>query len=389
MIEGRSGGVKESTGAARGLLDLRFFRSLYWRGFVEGGAGRTIHARLAGSISRTVLHQKSSARVTHRGLEMRMRLTAALMAVGLAATGAACGQFAALKAKMSFKDANAAYQSGDYRKAVTKYEEAIADQKALEADPRLTAVYFYLGNSYDNLFKPARKGEPENDAYLTKAIDNYKRAAEVSQDPKLRKLALEYLVAAYRDKLDDPAEAEPVVQRIIQMEPNEPTNYFALAKLYEDAGRYEDAESMYIKARDISPNDPQVHMQLGGYYNRQGRFDEAITAFEARASKEPNNPEAYQYMAPFFWEKAFKDHTLKDPQKKEYAQRGVEVVDKALKLKPDYLEALVYKGLLLRVQANLEKDRKRQEALLAEAKVLQDRAVALRKKQQASGAAGD
>jgi hypothetical protein len=49
----------------------------------------------------------------------------------------------------------------------------------------------------------------------------------------------------------------------------------------------------------------------------------------------------------------------------------------------------VYKGLLLRVQANLEKDRKRQEALLAEAKVLQDRAVALRKKQQASGAAGD
>ena len=320
---------------------------------------------------------------------MRMRLTAALLAAGVAVSAAACGQFAALKAKMAFKDANAAYQSGDYRKAVAKYEETIADQNALQADPKLTAAYFYLGNSYDNMFKPARKGEPENDEYLTKAVDNYKKAAEVSEDPKLRKLALEYLVAAYRDKLEDPAEAEPVVQRIIQMEPNEPSNYFALAKLYEDAGRYEDAEQALSKALAIRPDDPTVYMQLGQYYNRQGRFDDAIKAFEDRATREPDNPEAYFYMAPFFWEKAFKDHTLKDPQKKVYAQRGVEVADKALKLKPDYLEAMVYKGLLLRVQANLEKDRKKQEALLAEAKVLQDRAVALRKKQQASGAAGD
>jgi tetratricopeptide (TPR) repeat protein len=317
---------------------------------------------------------------------MRMRLTAALLAAGLAASAAACGQLAALKAKMAFKDANALYQSGDYRKAAAKYEETIADQEALQSDPGLTAAYFYLANSYDNLFKPARKGEPENDELLTKAVENYKKAAEVSQDPKLKKLALEYLVAAYRDKLDDPAEAEPVVQRIIAMEPDEPTNYFALSKLYEDAGRYEDAEQVLDKARGMRPNDPNVYMYIGGYYNRQGRFDDAIKAFETRASKEPDNPEAYQYMAPYFWEKAFKDHTLKEPQKREYAQRGVAVADKALQLKPDYLEAMVYKGLLLRVQANLEKDRKKQEALLAEAKVLQERAMALRKKQQASGA---
>ena len=27
------------------------------------------------------------------------------------------------------------------------------------------------------------------------------------------------------------------------MEPNEPTNYFALSKIYEDAGKYEEAEA--------------------------------------------------------------------------------------------------------------------------------------------------
>jgi hypothetical protein len=48
---------------------------------------------------------------------------------------------------------------------------------------------------------------------------------------------MEYLVAAYGpEKLNDPAQAEPIVQQMIQMEPNEPTNYFALSKIYEDAG---------------------------------------------------------------------------------------------------------------------------------------------------------
>jgi tetratricopeptide (TPR) repeat protein len=319
---------------------------------------------------------------------MRMRFTVALIAAGMAISAAACGQMGALKAKMAARDGHTYYQSGDYRRAIEKYEEALTDHGALEADPSLTAVYFYLGNSYDNLFKPARKGEEANDGYLTKAIDNYKKAAEESADPKLRKLALEYLVAAYRDKLEDPAEAEPVVQRLIEMEPNEPSNYYALSKLYEDAGRYEDAEAALLKAKELRPNDPQVYMQIGTYYNRQGQFDQAIAAFEQRATREPNNPEAYFYMVPFFWEKAQKDHTLSDAQKREYVEKGMTAVNKALSLNPEYLEAIVYKGLLLRTQANLEKDRKKQEALLAEAKSLQEKATALRKKQTAGAGAG-
>ena len=55
-----------------------------------------------------------------------------------------------------------------------------------------------------------------------------------SADPTTRSSAssrCEYLVAAYgADKLNDPAKAEPVVQQMIQLEPGEPTNYFALAQ---------------------------------------------------------------------------------------------------------------------------------------------------------------
>ena len=50
-------------------------------------------------------------------------------------------------------------------------------------------------------------------------------------------------------------------------------------------------------------------------------------------------------------------------------------MDKAIKLKPDYIEALTYKDLLLRVQANLEKNPARQQALLKEADQYRDQAV--------------
>ena len=46
-------------------------------------------------------------------------------------------------------------------------------------------------------------------------------------------------------------------------------------------------------------------------------------------------------------------------------------------IKADYVEALVYKGLLLRLQANLEKDPAKQQALIKEADQLRDKAQEL------------
>jgi tetratricopeptide (TPR) repeat protein len=378
-------GVKEASGACRRLLDLRFSRSLYFAGFAPGrAASRRRPTSFREAVLPGVVLSSPTLRTTYKGAQMRTRFSAAVLAVavGLSAlplTG--CQQLDKLKAKMAFKDANAAYQSGDYRKAAAKYEEAVAK------DPELTSAYFYLANSYDNLYKPARKGEAANDQNLTKAVDYYKKAAEVSQDPKLKKLSMEYLVATYRDKLEDPSQAEPVVQRMIKMEPNEPTNYFVLSKIYEDAGNYEQAEAMLVKAQEARPNDPTVYLHMADYYNRQGQFDKTIDALQQRASKEPKNPEAFYTIATYYWDKAFRDKTLKDPQKKEYVANGLEAVDKAIQIKPDYMEALTYKGLLLRLQANLEKDREKQLALIKEAEALQNQANEIRKKKSAGAGA--
>ena len=64
--------------------------------------------------------------------------------------------------------------------------------------------------------------------------------------------------------------------------------------------------------------------------------------------------------------------------------KGIASVDRALQIKPDYMEALVYKNLLLRLQANLEKDPAKQQQLIKDADKLRDKAQELRK-QKAAG----
>ena len=65
-------------------------------------------------------------------------------------------------------------------------------------------------------------------------------------------------------------------------------------------------------------------------------------------------------------------------------QKGIAATDRALEIKSDYADALVYKNLLLRLQANLEKDPAKQQTLIKEADKLRDRAQELRK-QKAAG----
>ena len=303
--------------------------------------------------------------------------------------GSACGKVNQLKGAKAYKAANAAYQTQDYKKAADLYQEAVAADPDF---PDFAPAYFFLGNSLDNLWKPSKKGDPENDKLLEDAVKNYQLAADklgASDEPEYKKygkLSLQYLVAAYgAEKLNDAGKAEPILQHMIKLEPGDPANYFMLARLYDDAGEPDEAERMYIAAKDARPNDPAVYMSLAAHYNQLGQFDKTIDALEARAAKEPDNPEAYQTIASYYWDKASKDSRLKDTEKKDYVLKGIASVDRALQIKPDYAEGMVYKGLLLRLQANLEKDPAKQQALIKEAVGLHDKAEDIRKK-KATGA---
>ena len=253
---------------------------------------------------------------------MRIRSAGAYLALvaGMSVALAGCGQLNQVRAMKAFKDGNKLYASNDFRGAAAKYEEAVAADPAGELNSCGTSpgcVYFYLANSYDNLYRPARKGEPNNDALLTKAVENYKLASEKISDPMMKTRSLEYLVAAYGpDKLNDPTHGRADHQGDDSTStPTEPTNYFMLARLYEDSGEYEMAEQTLLQAKDAKPNDPAVYLQLAGFYNRQGDFPKTIEYLNERIKIEPNNPEAHYTVATYYWDKAYRDFRLADKEK--------------------------------------------------------------------------
>src|ERR1035437_3886509 len=75
-----------------------------------------------------------------------------------------CAKVGQLKAMKSLKAANAAYKQQDYKAASDLYEETV------QADPNQAVAYFYLANSYDQQFKPSKKGEAANDALLVVTV---------------------------------------------------------------------------------------------------------------------------------------------------------------------------------------------------------------------------
>ncbi len=110
-------------------------------------------------------------------MKLRSSISGLAFAVGLGVLVAGCGQVNAVRAQKAFKDANKLYAGSDWKLAAAKYEEAI------QLSPENGYSFFFLANCLDNLYRPTRAGEPENDALLTKAIENYKIAAEKIEDP--------------------------------------------------------------------------------------------------------------------------------------------------------------------------------------------------------------
>jgi tetratricopeptide (TPR) repeat protein len=261
----------------------------------------------------------------------------------------------------SFTEANTMYERQEYARAAELYE-AISAADPTNASGISGQVYFFLANSYDNLWNASRRNDPANQRVLEHAAANYQRAIEILQrsiprEAMLSRLALEYLAhACGSDKLNDPAKAEELILQMIQLDPTEISNYFLIAKLYEDVGEYAAAENALLNARDRRADAPIVYMSLAGFYNRQGAFDKTIAALIERADRDPANPEAHYTIATYYWDQAYRDFKLTGVEKREMVMKGLRSVERAIGLKPDYIEALVYKNLLLRLQASLEPD---------------------------------
>jgi TonB family protein len=153
-----------------------------------------------------------------------------------------------------------------------------------------------------------------------------------------------------------------------------------VAKLQEQRGAFAEAESTLLALHDAQPTSAAPYHALAALYTRAGQFDRAVAALERAAALDPGNPNSYQILATFYYEKVSKDPALPPAQKESYIRNGIGATDKALAIQADFVEALVYKNLFLRAQANLETDPARRQALLDEANQLRGQAMEFRRK---------
>lgn len=295
----------------------------------------------------------------------------ALLAVGLISVlfGTGCGQ---IKAKAAFKDGNKFYKEESYRKAISEY------QKALQYEPDMAEAYFYLGSSYQALYRPG-KDEQENVQNLHDAVANYKKCLEILKpdSPELVKVrlnALGALTGIYsEDPLRDEKQALDYALELTKDNPNDIKNLYALANLHKKFGRIAEAEEAYKKVAELNPTDPKACGQLASFYNetlwddkgsvfvegqskgaRRGLFGNAVATLERCAEINPSDPEGHFKISTFYWDKAYRDPSLSDKQKAEFVEKGLAAVDKAIEIKPDFWQAIIYKGLLYRVKATID-----------------------------------
>jgi TonB family protein len=110
--------------------------------------------------------------------------------------------------------------------------------------------------------------------------------------------------------------------------------------------------------------------------SERSAFERKVAELERAAAARPADAAAQHVIATFYYEKT-RDQSLSADDRREYIARGLEAEERALQIKPDYIEALVYKNILLRTKAVSEPDPAAKEALIREADGLRNRAMQL------------
>ena len=183
-----------------------------------------------------------------------------------------------------------------------------------------------------------------------------------------------------RPDVPRPVSAQETALRLaLDRDPSAIASWIELARLQEDRGAVAEAESSLKRAVVQSNSSRSVLVALSQFYNRRGEFEKTMEALHLAADAAPGDPTGHQLIATYYWEKAFRDLRLSPEDKKRYIEAGIGATDRALALNADYVEALTYKNILLRMKANSEPDAVRRDPLIQEADALRNRAMELQK----------
>ena len=248
-----------------------------------------------------------------------------------------------IQARMEIREANTAYGKEDYARALQHYEKA--RQIDGTSFPDLDRM---IGYSRIGMYVPEDKS-PAN-------VNNADAAIV-----ELRK----YL----KKKPDDRIARE------------------ALINLYLNADRITDAINYFREWLQTHPADIEAVRSIATLYAKQGNFQESLNWYEKITLLDARNPEAFYTYGVVCYEKVAKNPPADMAERIAIIEKGKGALQRAMQLKNEYFEAMVYYQLLLRQQAPIETDPAKQQQLLAEADKVRNEAVAIVRKRKADAAA--
>jgi tetratricopeptide (TPR) repeat protein len=244
-----------------------------------------------------------------------------------------------------YKEANALYNEEKYVEAIAKYEE-LAKTDVFKKD-----AWLHLGYCYLSLLRSALN-EEEVSKYSEQAIQAFK----------------EYLKLAPEDrKVED-----------------------YIFNTYVDARNYDKVLEFLFEKFQKDPKDIRAIQLIIQTYEDQGKITEAGEWYGKWLEASPDDANAYYAFAVFYWRNSYYNMGLEASFRATMVDQGIDLLKKAVELKPDFAEAYIYWNLLLREKITKYVTNKReQERLTEEAKKYQEKGQQLMLEQQAKKAAAE
>jgi len=200
--------------------------------------------------------------------------------------------------------------------------------------------------------------EAYKNSHYEQAIDHFQQAVEL--DPSLINARM-YLATAYvsqyipgvdsPDNLRDAQQAIDQYQKVIDANPSREQKVNSakgIAYLYLNMKRWDDAKKYYRLASDADPNDPEPYYSVGvidwtACY--QPRMEKrAALGMKPEEHLNPKNKDQKQACDEL--------HVKNAPA----IQEGIDSLNKAIQLRPDYDDAMAYMNLMYREKADVECD---------------------------------
>lgn len=142
--------------------------------------------------------------------------------------------------------------------------------EALGREPGAAAAQVCFGEQELRLAQAAPKGSAERERHLDTAAGYYRKAANLTSNAETKARALDTLARVYDvQHLNEPGQMELVLRELIALKPNELEPLYRLAKLQEDQGLIDAAESTLLSARHQRPDEIEPYRRLAQFYARR------------------------------------------------------------------------------------------------------------------------